>query len=156
MKSDLRYNPSDVFDTYPFLDETTELTDLGRQLHAIRAAAMSERGLGLTKFYNLVNDHSIVVGADEVMDTVRALHKRIDEVVLRARGWTDISLDYDFYPFSAKQRWTMSPTARDEVLDRLLEENHRRAAAEAAALPKKAAKGRKAKSMSEGMETLFS
>jgi len=28
------------------------------------------------------------------------------------------------------RRWTVSPTARVEILDRLLEENHRRAAAQ--------------------------
>lgn len=30
------------------------------------------------------------------------------------------------------ERWTVSPTARVEILDRLLEENHRRAAAQGA------------------------
>jgi len=33
------------------------------------------------------------------------------------------------------RRWTVSPTARVEILDRLLEENHRRAAAQGVAPP---------------------
>jgi hypothetical protein len=33
------------------------------------------------------------------------------------------------------RRWTVSPTARVEILDRLLEENHRRAAAQGEAPP---------------------
>jgi hypothetical protein len=73
-----------------------------------------------------------------------------------AYGWSDIVLDHGFHTYRQMERWTVSPAARVEILDRLLEENHRRAAAEAAASPKKPARGRKAKSMSEGMETLFS
>ena len=50
-----------------------------------------------------------------------------------AYGWSDIPLDHGFHTYRQMERWTVSPAARVEILDRLLEENHRRAAAEAAA-----------------------
>ena len=132
MKSDLRYNPSDVFDTYPFLSASDELEELGKELDTVRREAMIERGLGLTKFYNHLNNSSLADSADQRIAAVRAIHRRIDEAVVRGYGWGDIDLDYGFHPFPAMERWTVSPAARLEILDRLLEENHRRAAAEGA------------------------
>jgi hypothetical protein len=117
---------------------------------------MLRRQLGLTKLYNLVNDPTITDAADPNVARLRAIHIEIDEAVVEAYGWSDIALDHGFHTYRQMERWTVSPAARVEILDRLLEENHRRAAAEAAASPKKPVKGRKAKSMSEGMETLFS
>ena len=47
-----------------------------------------------------------------------------------AYGWADVDLDHGFHTYRQMQRWTVSPAARVEILDRLLEENHRRAAAQ--------------------------
>ena len=44
-------------------------------------------------------------------------------------GWSDVPLDHGFHTYRQMERWTVSPAARVEILDRLLEENHRRAAA---------------------------
>lgn len=132
MKSDLRYNPSDVFDTYPFLGKSDELEDLGRQLDSVRRVALVDLGLGLTKFYNLVNNSALSHNDNPHVRAVRTLHRELDEAVMRAYGWDDIDLEYGFHPFPAMQRWTVSPAVRLELLDRLLEENHRRAAGELA------------------------
>ena len=43
---------------------------------------------------------------------------------------TDVPLDHGFHTYRQMERWTVSPAARVEILDRLLEENHRRAAAQ--------------------------
>ena len=39
-----------------------------------------------------------------------------------------MALDHGFHTYRQMTRWTVSPAARIEILDRLLEENHRRAA----------------------------
>jgi type I restriction-modification system DNA methylase subunit len=60
---------------------------------------------------------------------LRRLHKEMDETVLKAYGWTDINLAHDFYegdylPENDRIRYTISPTARREILKRLLLLNH--------------------------------
>jgi len=52
-----------------------------------------------------------------------------------AYGWGDVELDHGFHTYRQMKRWTVSPAARVEILDRLLEENHRRAAARNGAPP---------------------
>ncbi len=59
---------------------------------------------------------------------MRAIHVELDQAVMDAYGWTDVPLDHGFHTYRQMQRWTVSPAARVEILDRLLEENHRRAA----------------------------
>ncbi len=61
---------------------------------------------------------------------LRRLHKEMDEAVLKAYGWTDITLAHDFYevdylPENDRIRYTISPSARREVLKRLLTLNHK-------------------------------
>lgn len=154
MKSDLRYNPSDVFDTYPFAKPKNELEILGSRLDTERREAMQVRGLGLTKFYNLVNDATLSLTANPDIAAIRDLHRDVDHAVLAAHDWSDIDLEYGFHPFPAMERWTASTSARLKILDRLLEENHRRAATEAAD-NKSSTKSRKAKGVSEGQGTLL-
>lgn len=65
---------------------------------------------------------------------LRRLHVELDTAVRDAYGW-DVSLDHDFYdvetlPENDRTRYTISPAARKELLRLLLDENHRRAAAE--------------------------
>ncbi len=61
--------------------------------------------------------------------TLRNLHKKMDETVLRAYGWEDLELAHDFYevdylPENDRVRFTISTEARKEVLKRLLKLNH--------------------------------
>jgi len=86
---------------------------------------------------------------------MRSIHVELDQAVMDAYDWSDIPLDHGFHTYRQMQRWTVSPAARVEILDRLLEENHRRAAAEAKTAPKPKAKGRRGKNVSEGQETLL-
>lgn len=156
MRTDTTYTPSSVFETFPLPGGAEWLERVGRELDGERREIMLRRKLGLTKLYKLVNDPAITDAADPDVARLRAIHVELDEAVMDAYGWTDISLGHGFHTYRQMERWTVSPAARVEIIDRLLEENHRRAAAESAANPKKVTKGRKAKSMSEGMETLFS
>jgi hypothetical protein len=78
---------------------------------------------------------------------LRRLHMDLDNAVLAAYGWHEQSEDgapsvlaHDFYevdtlPENDRIRFTIAPVARKELLARLLKENHRRAAAEAATAP---------------------
>ena len=113
---------------------------------------MLRRDLGLTKLYNLINDPQITDNSDPDVARMRAIHVELDEAVMDAYGWSDIPLDHGFHTYRQMQRWTVSPAARVEILDRLLEENHRRAALEATT--GKAKRGKRSKTLSEGEETL--
>ncbi|WP_448235978.1 DNA methyltransferase [Microbacterium paulum] len=127
MRNDPRYTPSDVFETFPRPNATDDLTELGRALDSERRSIMVRRDLGLTKLYNLVNDPEVAASADRDVSRMRELHVELDQAVLGAYGWSDLRADHGFFTFRKMQRWTLSTTARVELLDRLLEENHRRA-----------------------------
>ena len=141
MRNDPRYTPSDVFETFPRPEPTPELEAIGRTLDAERREIMLRRGLGLTRLYNLVNDPGLEAGADPDVDRMRAIHVELDDAVAAAYGWEDLDLTHGFHTYRKMTRWTVASVTRVEILDRLLEENHRRAAAEAAVA---AASGRSA------------
>jgi hypothetical protein len=126
MRNDPRYTPSDVFVTFPRPEPGTGLERVGRMLDDERRKVMVRRGLGLTKLYNLVNDPGMM--SDPDADRIRSIHLELDQEVMAAYGWDDVPLGHGFHTYRQMQRWTVSPAARVEILDRLLEENHRRAA----------------------------
>jgi hypothetical protein len=130
-----RYTPSDVFETFPRPETTDWLAEIGRTLDTERRKIMLRRGLGLTKLYNLVNDPDIADSADADVARMREIHVELDCAVMDAYGWGDLELDHGFHTYRRMTRWTISPAARVELFDRLLEENHRRAAAQGDALP---------------------
>lgn len=129
----IRYTPSDVFETFPRPETTDRLGRIGRTLDAERREIMLRRVLGSTKLYNLVNDPAIQ--GDPDVDRMRDIHVELDEAVMDAYGWADIPLDHGFHTYRQMERWTVSPEARVEILDRLLEENHRRAALQGDVVP---------------------
>ncbi|MGL5829176.1 MAG: type IIL restriction-modification enzyme MmeI, partial [Angustibacter sp.] len=131
MRTDISYTPTDVFQTLPRPEPTAELAQVGRELDVRRREIMLGRGLGLTKLYNLVNDPDVHADAD--VTELRELHVRVDLATLAAYGWSDLAPNHGFHTYRQLERWTLSPAARVEVMDRLLAENHRRAALEAAA-----------------------
>ena len=54
MRTDVRYTPSDCFETFPQPKLTAEVEAAGGVLHEFRAHLMLQRGEGLTKTYNRV------------------------------------------------------------------------------------------------------
>ena len=128
----VRYTPSDVFETFPRPEPTDRLAEVGRTLDTERREIMLRRDLGLTKLYNLVNDPDYT---DDDIERMRRIHVELDQAVMDAYGWGDVPLDHGFHTYRQMQRWTVSPAARVEILDRLLEENLRRAAAQGEAPP---------------------
>jgi hypothetical protein len=133
MGAGLRYTPSDVFDNFPRPGQSSHLTSLGQELAEQRNVLMSRRQLGLTALYNLVNSPEI--DSDPDIARTREIQIEIDHAAMAAYGWGDVSLDHGFHTYRQMERWTVSPAARVEILDRLLEENHRRAKAEGQDVP---------------------
>ncbi|KQV20867.1 MULTISPECIES: DNA methyltransferase [unclassified Kitasatospora] len=135
MRNDPRYTPSDVFSTFPRPSSSEGLAEIGRTLDAERREIMVSRNLGLTKLYNRVNDPAIANSADLDVARLRQIHVELDQALVAAYGWGDIPLDHGFHTYRQMERWTVSPAARVKILDRLLEENHRRAAAQGDVVP---------------------
>ena len=133
MKDDLRYTPSDVFETFPFpRDWTTDptLAAVGQGYYDFRADLMVRNGEGLTKTYNRFHDRE-ERGPD--ITQLRALHAAMDRAVLGAYGWSDIPTDCEFLPEREmdddasrrlghyRLRWPSR--VRNEVLARLMKLN---------------------------------
>ena len=135
LETRLNYAPSDVFVTFPRPQPTERLTEIGKILETDRREIMARRSLGLTKLYNLVNDPDITDSADPDVARLRRIHVELDEAVMSAYGWDNVPLEHGFHTYRQMRRWTVSPTARVKILDRLLEENHRRAATQGEAPP---------------------
>lgn len=123
LETRINYSPSDVFLTLPRPEPTPELHRLGERLDTERRTLMLGRGWGLTMTYNHVHDPA---DRDAAVVALRDLHAEIDAAVLAAYGW-DLDLEIGHHLTKIGTRWTVSPRARFELLDLLLEENHRRA-----------------------------
>lgn len=104
MKDDLRYTPSDCFETFPFpngvledasgeipitdIGQLTNLETVGREYYGFRAALMVRNNEGLTKTYNRFHDPD-ERSADILQ--LRELHAAMDRAVLEAYGWQDLA-----------------------------------------------------------------
>ena len=182
LKQDLRYSPSKCFDTFPFpqgLWQTANpiLATLGERYHEHRRALMKSLWLGLTDIYNLFHTRDLTpaevarvskkplpeaeAGYQGILE-LRRLHRELDLAIRDAYGWTDLDLGHDFVevetlPENDRVRYTISPAARKEVLKRLLAENHKRVAAQAAEAAAKPTtkRGQKAKAANDAHGDLF-
>jgi hypothetical protein len=146
MKDDLRYAPSDCFETFPFPPDWPSapgLERVGREYYEFRSALMIDTKEGLTSTYNRFHDPN---ETRPRIVRLRELHDAMDRAVLDAYGWTDIRpsceflLDYeiDEEEWGNKRkpyRYRWPDDVRDEVLGRLLALNADRAAAERLAGP---------------------
>lgn len=155
MRVDPTYTPERCFANLPQPVATEPLHQYGRRIDSERRKVMLRRPLGLTSLYNLVNDPRISDSSDPDIALMRAIHVELDKAVMDAYGWSDVPLDHGFHTYRQMQRWTVSPAARVEILDRLLEENHRRAAEEAKQAPQTRSKGRRGKSAPDDQGTLL-
>ncbi len=157
LETRLRYSPSDCFETFPFplgLWDTpnSKLAHLGEQYHEHRRMLIRQLWLGLTEVYNLFHTCDLTpervakvskkplaeaqAGYAGILE-LRKLRVELDAAVREAFGW-DVPLEHGFYevetlPENDRVRYTISSTARRELLKLFLVENHRRAAVEAGA-----------------------
>lgn len=155
MRIDPSYSPSVAFATFPRPPHSAQLEALGRRLEEVRARIMLDRRIGITKLYNLINDIRIDSSDDPAIAAIRQIHVDLDGAVMAAYGWSDVPLDHGFHTYRQMTRWTVSPAARVEILDRLLAENLRRAAAQQPKAAKKAAARQRKPVVHEGQETLL-
>ena len=132
LETRMRYTPTDCFETFPFpiLNSSLSLLNsIGDRYYTHRQTIMQTRNEGLTKTYNRFHNPNETA---EDITTLRQLHIEMDNAVATAYGWQDLSLDHNFHPTKQGIRFTISETARREVLDRLLQLNHDRYAEEVA------------------------
>jgi hypothetical protein len=130
-ESRIVYSPKRCARTFPCPDFTVTLDSLGERYHEHRR----NLGSGLRKTYNRFHD-PVETAAD--ISELRELHRQLDTAVAAAYGWADLAanegaaLGHGFHETKQGLRYTLSPTARREVLDRLLVLNHQRHAEEPA------------------------
>jgi len=112
---------------------------------------MRDRQEGLTKTYNRFHDPN---GTADDIQKLRELHIEMDREVAITYGWQDLDLGHGFHKTKQGDLFTISETARREVLDRLLELNHQRYAEEVAQdlHDKKNAKGKAKKANSKNQQ----
>ena len=152
MKDDLRYTPSDCFETFPFPTGWTadpSLEAVGQTYYDFRAQLMIDHDEGLTKSYNRFHNPN---ETDPSILRLRELHTEMDRAVLHAYGWDDVQTDCEFLldyeideaDWGTKKkpyRYRWPDAVRDDVLARLIALNGERAAEEersgAAAAPAK-------------------
>lgn len=129
LETRLNYSPSDAFETLPFCDFTNQrLAEVGARYEAHRRSICADSRLGLTDTYNRFHADT---ERDPRIKELRALQCEIDTAVVRAYGWDDLDLEHDFHevpylPENDRVRFTLSETARVEVLRRLSELNRQR------------------------------
>ncbi|HUZ55669.1 MAG TPA: type IIL restriction-modification enzyme MmeI, partial [Streptosporangiaceae bacterium] len=146
LKADLQYTPSDCFETFSQPQPTGSMDRVGAELDLFRRGVMKRRRVGLTALYNLVNDENT-----RTEDTIRLreIHVEIDGAVREAYAldeerepaireyearvasaplpaWREIELGHGFHETRQGVRFTISPQARVDVLDKLLALNHYR------------------------------
>jgi len=141
MKDDLRYTPSDCFETFPFPEnwETNpNLEEIGKTYYEYRAALMVRNNQGLTDTYNRFHNPD---ERNPDIVKLRQLHEQMDRAVLDAVGWTDIPTDCEFILDYEEEeegeesnkrqnkkpwRYRWPKEIHDEVLARLLDLNLKR------------------------------
>jgi len=129
LETRLKYSIGNALETFVFPGQPgSEVQELGMHLHRLRGDLMAEDGIGLTKLYNRFHDDA---EQDTRIEGLRALQREMDTAIARAYGWDDLDLEYGFHEVSYLQendraRFTISETARVEVLQRLSELNRQR------------------------------
>jgi hypothetical protein len=127
LETRLRYIVSDGFETFPFPISNAQLQHCGKNTEFLRRQIMITRNIGLTETYNAFHAKDIKF---HDIHRLRQLYSEMDYAVAEAYGWTDLDLAHDFYKTKQGVRYTISETARREVLSRLLMLNHARFAEE--------------------------
>ena len=136
LRTDVRYTPTDCFDTFPFPPAEYKAKNLerllqqpcfaraaqiGAEYHEHRRKIMLARQIGLTQTYNLFHNPNC---NDADIVRLRELHAEMDKSILACYDWNDLDLQHNFYQNERGQtRFTVSPSARRELLRRLLELN---------------------------------
>jgi hypothetical protein len=140
------YFPERCFETFPRPSVTERMDRAGEDLDSFRRVVMEQRRVGVTELYNLVHREAC---HDNDVERLREIHAEIDAAVHEAYtldeesepairayevkiasallpSWQEIDLAHGFYETQQGMRFTISPQARADVLDKLLALNHYR------------------------------
>jgi hypothetical protein len=146
--NDPRYNNSRCFETFPFPepDESTRnrIGDLARQLDTHRKRQQEKPpALTMTGMYNVLEklrreepltEKEKEIHEQGLVSVLRELHDDLDRAVFHAYGWDDLAEKLVGRP-GATTPWPEKPEdqleAEEELLQRLVDLNHQRAAEEA-------------------------
>ena len=124
-----RYTPSDCYETFPFpVEMSSTLEQIGVDFDEKRKGIMADKCFGLTQLYNALHNPSC---HENAIKELRELLCSLDNAVLECYGWTDINLDHKLRTVSYllpsdNIRYTISESARVEILKRLAKLNHDR------------------------------
>ena len=133
LKGDRRYSPTDCFETFPFPELNKSLEFVGKSYYDYRESIMLSQQKGLTQTYNRFHNPD-----EKSVDVqkLRDLQVELDNAISFAYGWSDLQLEHDFHVVSSilnkdgkrveEIRFTISPEAKEEVLERMLKLNHQR------------------------------
>lgn len=126
----IAYSTSKALSTFPLPESENNdaLDEAGLKLFESRQAAFEALSIGPTQFYNRFHTDA---EHDPRIEGLRALQREMDAAVARAYGWDDLDLEHGFHevpylPENDRVRFTISETARVEVLRRLSELNRQR------------------------------
>jgi len=141
------YVKSRCFDTFPFPEpgESIEkrISNLAEQLHAHRERQQQQHpGLTITGIYNVLEklrreepltDKDKEINEQGLVSVLRELHDDLDRAVFSAYGWDDLAEKLVGRP-GATTPWPEKPEdqqeSEEELLQRLVDLNHQRAAEE--------------------------
>ncbi|MGU3269045.1 Eco57I restriction-modification methylase domain-containing protein [Pseudomonas paraeruginosa] len=122
------YNPTIGLGFFPFPDKSVGLDFFARGYLEVRGDSMSSLNVGMNDLYRLT--HSSSASGEEV-EAFRQQIVKLDKAVVAEYGWEDIDLDHGFHevPYLPERnciRFTISETARVELLRRLTDLNRLR------------------------------
>jgi hypothetical protein len=118
---------ADAIQTFPYPRAVSGTNESGIRFYEYRATLLKTDKVGLTKLYNRFHDPD---EASADTQKLRQLHVEMDSAVAAAYGWTDLDLGHGFHQTKQGLRYTISESARRDVLARLLKLNHERYAEE--------------------------
>ncbi len=127
MRTDIRYVPTRCFNTFAMPSPNAGVGEIGREYYEYRNEIMLASNQGLTKTYTRF--HAPNESSTDIQK-LRDLHVEMDKAVAAAYGWSDLDLGHGFHETKQGIRFTISESARREVLSRLLKLNHERFAEE--------------------------
>jgi hypothetical protein len=116
------YFPEEAFETFPFHSASPAILTAAKDYQHVRDTLLRWSAGGLRDLYNRFHSKT------DQESKIRELRMRriaLDRAVAAAYEWT-LDLDHTFVETTEGTRFTIGPSARQEILDCLLELNHQR------------------------------
>jgi len=127
IRNTIRYSSQESLDNFPFPSSISVLEDIGKEFYELRQSLLVKLKVGLSKFYNFFNSPESLSN-DKDLVRFRQLKIEMDQQVLACYGWSDLTLNHNFYELDHLEekdniRFTIHPKIQKVILKRLLELN---------------------------------